>query len=102
MIPPFAPTDCREIELRGATGGGRGTPCAAVDTRRDAAAFEDASGPIDWRENALFVAPSEMRVVGFASAVERALSCDDEIGPSVVRRILVCDVKSCSVQVALG
>lgn len=58
-----------------------------METRRDDVA-EGASGPMDWRPNALFVAPSEMRATdGFDSAVERALSCEDEMGPSVVRRM---------------
>lgn len=89
LIPAaIVPTDWRDVELRGAAGGGRGAPWTAVETRRDDAA-EGASGPMDWRPNALFVAPSEMRVAaGFESAVERTLSCEDEMGPSVVRRMV--------------
>ncbi|KAJ0390768.1 hypothetical protein ATCC90586_011034 [Pythium insidiosum] len=82
---PLLPTDWRDMELRVGAGGGSLAPCDAVDTRR-----EDGSptGPIDWRTGGL-LAPIEMRPEAPPSTVERALSCEDEMGPSVVRLMLL-------------
>lgn len=83
--PGMFPTDWREVEVRGAVGGGRGAPCAAVDTRRVAV----ATGPMDWRAKDLG-APREIRDDGLLSTDVRELSCEDEMGPSVVRRMALC------------
>uniref|UniRef100_M4B8Z6 Uncharacterized protein n=1 Tax=Hyaloperonospora arabidopsidis (strain Emoy2) TaxID=559515 RepID=M4B8Z6_HYAAE len=68
------------MEARG-PGGGRRVVVrpAAVDTRRR------GTTPIDWRSTLelVLLLGTETRADGCRSAVERALSCEDETVPSV-------------------
>ncbi|RAW33608.1 hypothetical protein PC110_g10081 [Phytophthora cactorum] len=69
------------MEARGPVGGRPVVP-AAIVTRRDAT-------PMDWRSvAAILLLGTDTREDGWRSAEGRALSCEDDTGPSVVRRIV--------------